>query len=195
MKASFLSGLFLGCLLLAGCGGSSSAPAPNASANTPSDAMRVGDKITVRLTGVPTDDSYINEYQIPESGEITVPNLTTSFHATGIRPGELAGEITEAYKRNQIYTNPNVTILPEERFVNVGGDVRQPARVLYTPDLTLLGAINSCGGFDEYAEKHHVRILRGTQIITVDAAQATHTAGLDPQVYPGDQITVQRTIF
>jgi protein involved in polysaccharide export with SLBB domain len=195
VKASLLAGLFLGCLLLAGCGGSNSAPAPNAGANIPSDAMRVGDKITVRLTGVPTDESYINEIQIPESGDITVPDLTTSFHASGIRPGELAGEITAAYKRSQIYTNPNVTVIPEDRFVNVGGDVRSPARVLYTPDLTLLGAINSCGGFDEYADKHHVRILRGTQIITTDAALATHTAGLDPQVYPGDQITVPRTIF
>ena len=195
VKASLLPGLFLGCLLLSGCGGSNSAPAPNASASIPSDAMRVGDKITLRLTGVPTEEGYINEIQIPESGDITVPNLTRSFHASGVRPGQLADEITTAYKQGQIYTNPNVTVIPEERYVNVGGDVRTPARVLYTPDLTLLGAVNSCGGFDDYADKHHVRILRGTQIITIDAARATHTAGLDPLVYPGDQITVPRTIF
>jgi protein involved in polysaccharide export with SLBB domain len=160
-----------------------------------SDAIRIGDKITVRLTGVPPEQAYINEIQIPESGDITVPDLTQSFHAVGTRPGELAMQITDAYKQNKIYTNPNITVIPEERYVNVGGDVRSPARVIYTPDLTLLGSINSCGGFDEYADKHHVRILRGAQIITVDAAAASHTAGLDPVVYPGDQITVPRTIF
>jgi protein involved in polysaccharide export with SLBB domain len=195
VKALLLPGLFLGCLLLSGCGGSNSSPAANSNSIVPSDAIRIGDKITVRLTGVPPDQTYINEIQIPESGDITLPELTQNFHAAGIRPGELAAQITDAYKRNQIYTNPNVTVIPEERYVNVGGDVRSPARVLYTPDLTLLGAINSCGGFDEYADKHHVRILRGTQIITVDAAAASRTAGLDPVVYPGDQITVPRTIF
>jgi protein involved in polysaccharide export with SLBB domain len=161
----------------------------------PSDGIRVGDKITIRLTGVPSDEGYINEYQVPESGEITLPDLTRSFHALGLRPGDLASEITAAYKDEKIYTNPNVTVIPEERFVNVGGDVRSPSRVLYTPDLTLLSAINSCGGFDEYADKHHVRIVRGSQVIIVDAAIAARTPGADPIVFPGDQITAPRTIF
>ena len=58
-----------------------------------------------------------------------------------MRPGELANEITAAYKSGQIYTNPNVTVIPEDRYVSVGGDVRTPMRPIYTPDLTLLGAI------------------------------------------------------
>jgi protein involved in polysaccharide export with SLBB domain len=195
VKASLLPGAFLGCFLLVGCGGSNSAPATNVSASIPSDAIRIGDKITVRLTGVPTEEGYINEIQIPESGDITVPDLKRSFHAAGIRPGELANEITSAYKADQIYTNPNVTVIPEDRFVSVGGDVRTPMRPTYTPDLTLLGAIAAAGGFDEYADKHHVRIVRGSQVIVVDAATASRVAGTDPLVYPGDQITVPRTIF
>lgn len=187
--------MLLGCLLLAGCGGSNSAPAPNVNASIPPDSIRIGDKITVRLTGVPTDESYINEIQVPESGDITVPNLTRSFRAAGVRPGELANEITSAYKSGQIYTNPNVTVIPEDRFVSVGGDVKTPMRPIYTPDLTLLGAIAAAGGFDEYADKQHVRILRGSQVIVVDAARASRVAGTDPLVYPGDQITVPRTIF
>lgn len=157
--------------------------------------MRVGDKITIRLTGVPTDGEFIVEVQIPESGDITVPLLTQTFHAVGRTAGNLAGEISQAYKTQRIYTTPDVTVIPEERFVSVGGEVRSPTSVMYRPDLTLLTAINSSGGFTDYAKKNSVRILRGQQVIYVDCAAAARTAGADPAVFPGDQIYVPRTIF
>jgi protein involved in polysaccharide export with SLBB domain len=186
---------------LTGCGGmgesASAPPAPAASAPDPnavSDVMRVGDKVTIRLTGVP-DEGYNIEVQIPETGLITVPLLTQPFHAVGRNAGDLAAEIAQAYRSQQIYSTPNVTVIPEERYVNVGGDVRQPARVLYTSDLTLLSAINSCGGFTDYANRRVVRILRGQQVIQVDAAKAARTPGADPPLYAGDQVYVPRTMF
>lgn len=156
--------------------------------------MRTGDKITIRLSGVP-DEGYIKEVQIPESGDITVPLLTRSFHAVGRNASEVAAEIATTYKSEKIYTNPDVTIIPEERFVNVGGDVRGPSRVLYTSDLTLLSAINACGGFTEYANRKAVRILRGQQVIQVDASAASRNPGTDPSLRAGDQIYVPRTMF
>jgi len=156
--------------------------------------MRVGDTITIRLTGVP-DNGYVIEIQIPAAGTITVPLLTQSFAAAGRTAGQLAGDISDAYKAGKIYTNPHVVVLPETRYVNVGGDVRSPMRVQYTPDLTLLSTINSCGGFDEYADRRHVRIIRGSQIFQVDCVAAARTPGSDPPVYPGDEITVPRTPF
>lgn len=198
VKTFRLMAMLVGCLLLAGCagGGVQSTNAP-LSGTAPSDSIRVGDKITVTLSGVPTEEGYVHEFQIPDSGEISLPNLTRSFHAAGLQAGELAAQITQAYKAEKIYSNPNIAVIPEERFVNVGGDVRTPSRVPYTRDLTLLSAINSCGGFTEYADKHHVRIVRGSQVIISDSAAAARGApgATDPVVYPGDQITVPRTIF
>jgi protein involved in polysaccharide export with SLBB domain len=170
------------------------APSPTSPAAAANDIMRVGDKITIRLTGVP-DQGYINEVQIPPSGTVTVPLLTQSFPAAGHTTADLAEQITAAYKDQKIYTTPNVAVLPEERFVSVGGDVRSPTRVLYTSDLTLMTAINACGGFDEYANKRTVRVIRGGQVMTIDCVNATHMAGGDPPLYPGDQIFVPRTIF
>jgi protein involved in polysaccharide export with SLBB domain len=182
---------------LSGCG-AFSGHAPTSGAPTGSmhsDIMRTGDKITVRLTGVP-DDGYVIEIQVPQSGDITVPFLTQPFHAAGRSAGDLAAEITEAYKVQRIYTTPEVTVIPEERYVSVGGDVRAPTRVEYTPDLTLLSAINSCGGFTEYAQRRSVRIIRGQQVIYVDAAAASAgKAGADPALFPGDQVYVPRTMF
>jgi polysaccharide biosynthesis/export protein VpsN len=190
--------------LLTGCfgggGGNNSPVTTSAPVSAPPtvpfarDVMRVGDKIVIRLTGVP-DGGFINEVQIPVSGQITVDLLTQSFQAAGITPADLADQISAAYKTQKIYTNPNVSVLPEESYVNVLGDVRSPSRVIYTPDMTLLTAIISCGGFDEYANRRAVRITRGQQVITVDAITVAKTPGADPPLYPGDQINVPRTPF
>jgi polysaccharide export outer membrane protein len=199
-------GLLAVCLGLAGCGAMSGdgadsapppAPAPAGLAAPTGDVMRVGDKITIRLSGVPDEanEGYIIEVQIPASGEVTVPLLTESFPAVGRSAGDLANDISQAYKTQRIYSSPNVTVIPEERYVNVGGDVRQPSRVVYTSDLTLLGAINACGGFTDYANRRVVRILRGQQVIQVDATKAARTPGADPPLFAGDQIYVPRTMF
>ena len=189
------------CVFLTGCGGMSSTTVSSTPAATNSqvssggnDVMRVGDKITIRLTGVP-DDGYVIEAQIPDAGDITVPLLTQHFTAAGRNTSSLASDIDAAYKSQKIYTNPNVTVISEERFVNVGGDVRTPTRVAYTSDLTLLSAINSCGGFTEFANRRVVRIIRGQQIIVVDCVTAAKTPGADPALYAGDQIYVPRTMF
>jgi len=202
MNRFSILGLVTVCALFSGCGGvnngtlsntaNSSVPAPGAPPSV--DVMRPGDKITVRLSGVP-EGEYVIEVQIPASGDVTVPLLTRSFHASGRNSSELAAEIAAAYKSDKIYTNPNVTVIAEERFVNVGGDVRGPARVLYTPDMTLLTAINSCGGFTEYANRKAVRITRGQQIMVINCIQATSVPGTDPALYPGDVIYVPRTMF
>jgi protein involved in polysaccharide export with SLBB domain len=190
-------GALIASFLLCGCGGSSSSPSTPPPAGVPavSDAIRVGDKIDIRLSGVPEGTGYFNEVQIPASGDIRVDLLTQSFHALGKTPSELAAEIADAYKSQKIYTNPVVNIIPEERFINVGGDVRSPTNVTWRPDSTLMSTINSCGGFTDYANRRAVRILRGQQIIYVDCVKAIQTPGADPPVYPGDQIYVPRTPF
>lgn len=199
MKLLLRFGFLFACVALAGCGGSynhSSNSGAITGGGSHNDFMRIGDKITVRLTGVPSDtDAYIVELQIPQSGEVSVPLLSQPFRAAGRNPGDLAADITEAYKQQRIYTTPDVTVLPEERFVTVGGDVRTPTSVLYRSDLTLLGAINACGGFTDYAQRRSVRITRGQQIFYVDAAAAVGTPGADPSLSPGDQVYVPRTMF
>ena len=205
MKTFCRISLLVFTVLLTGClgggGGGSTSPAANpAAVGAPlsevvaKDVMRVGDKITIRLTGVP-DEGFINEVQFPVSGDITVNLLSQSFHAAGVTPADLAAQITNAYKTQKIYTSPVVEIIPEERYVNVYGDVRSPQRVVYTPDMPLLTAIISCGGFDEYANRRAVRITRGQQIIRIDAITVARTPGADPPLYPGDQIFVPRTPF
>jgi len=185
------------CALLIGCGGGGALPTTGQSGLPPgfaSDIIRVGDKITVQLSGVP-DSGYFVEKQIPPSGDFTLPYLTQTFQALGKTTPQLAQEITEAYKGQKIYTNPVVTVLEEERYITVGGEVRSPSNVPYRPDLTLVSVINSCGGFTEFANRKSVRVIRGKQEFYVDCIRAVAVPGNDPPVYPGDQIYVSRTVF
>ncbi len=183
---------------MTGCGGSSStlpsSPDVAAGGAYSSDVIRTGDKITIQLSGVP-DQGYFQEKQVPPNGDISVPLLSQTFEATGKTTAQLGQEIQQAYTSQKIYTNPVVSVLAEERFITIGGDVRSPTNVPYRPDLTMIGAINSCGGFTEFANRRSVRVIRGKQVFYVDCIKAAATPGADPAVYPGDQIYVPRTAF
>jgi protein involved in polysaccharide export with SLBB domain len=188
----------LTCAVLIGCGGGGGAPGivtpPQPGGSFSNDYIRVGDKITIQLSGVP-DGGYFVEKQIPPTGDISLPYLTQTFQCVGKTTPQLAQEITEAYKSQKIYTNPVVSALEEERFITIGGEVRSPSNVQYRPDLTVIGAINTCGGFTEFANRKSVRVIRGKQVFYVDCLKAVNTPGDDPAVYPGDQIYVSRTVF
>ncbi len=197
VRIGAFSSFILACALLMGCGGGGSAPATGPSGLPPgfaSDLIRVGDKITIQLSGVP-DNGFFVEKQIPPTGDFTLPYLTQSFQALGKTTPQLAQEVTDAYKSQKIYTNPVVSVLAEERFITVGGEVRSPSNVAYRPDLTMVGVINTCGGFTEYANRKSVRVIRGKQEFYVDLVKAVAVPGNDPPVYAGDQIYVSRTVF
>lgn len=198
MKTFFRTGAFLACVLLTGCGGNHvvtysdvKAPSVHPSANA---VLRVGDKITVQLTGTP-DGGWIVEKQIPASGEIDLQYLNAPIKAAGLNPADLADQITQAYKSQKIYRSPVVSVLPEVQYITVGGDVRGPTNLPYRPDLTVMGVINACGGFTEFANRRSVRIIRGNQVLYIDCNKAISDPGADPPVYPGDQVFVPRTIL
>jgi protein involved in polysaccharide export with SLBB domain len=191
-----------------GCGGGSSggssvpmaspsqAGAMGSEVGGNADILRVGDIITIRLSGVPvgSGDAGVYEAKVDDAGFIQMP-LVGKFKAAGSSTTQLASQIEQAYISQRIYATPSVTIIPQTRFVNVNGEVRGPQRVLYTNDLTALGAITACGGFTEYADKRNILILRGGQVFSFDAVNAQRTAGADVSLQPGDQVQVKRTIF
>jgi protein involved in polysaccharide export with SLBB domain len=197
--------LFVFTALLTGCvgggGNTSSAPLPSPQQtdypeNVPfaKVVLHAGQYVDVQLSGVP-DGGYTLAMEIPASGDISLPFLSQPFHAAGITAADLGNQITDAYKTQKIYTMPVVTVTPHISWVNVYGDVRAPQRVSYTSDMTLLTAIIACGGFDEYADRRHVRITRGKNLTVIDAITVAANPGSDPSLYPGDMVYVPRTPF
>jgi polysaccharide export outer membrane protein len=160
--------------------------------------LRIGDPIEIKIGGVPQDEQLQvnNTYVVDSSGSVSLPYIN-KVKAAGLAPSQLARDVENAYRVGKIYTNPNITIImqPAARFVNVGGAVRQPMRVPFTEDMTLLTAINASGGFNDFADQKRVRLLRGNDVKVFDVRQFRKNPGKDVGLQPGDRVEVPQTLF
>lgn len=161
-------------------------------------SLRGGDQIEIRLGGVPPEEvqQVSGVYQVDGTGMVNMPHIGR-IKAAGLTQAELQSAIEVGYKNQQIYTNPTITVnVPTAaRFVNVGGDVKAPRRVEYTPDLTVLGAINAAGGFTDYADQSKVRLLRSGKVIMINIKEVRRDPSKDLQVRPGDSIEVPQSFW
>lgn len=160
--------------------------------------LRIGDPLELRVGGVPAEEQaqMNNVYTVDAHGSINLPYIG-KVSAQGLTPAELARSIEQTYREKKIYTNPNITIVmqPTSRFVNVGGSVRAPTRVPFTEDMTLLTAINAAGGFNDFADQRHVRLLRGSQVTVYDVRKFRKDPSLDVKLQPGDKVEVPQSLF
>ena len=160
--------------------------------------LRPGDTIEIRLAGVPSDEiqAVSAQYTVDEAGMLNLPYINTG-KVGGLQPNQAQSSIEQKFKSEQIYTHPTVTIIIQttSRFVNVGGSVRAPGRIPYTPDLTLMSTINAAGGFNDFADQGKIRYIHDSKVQVINAKKIRKDPKLDPKVYPGDQIEVPQSIW
>jgi len=169
------------------------------SANALADAtLRPGDTMDLKIGGVPSTESssVSGQYTIDGEGNVNLPYIGR-VKIAGLAPGAAQTEIESVYKTRKIYTNPNIviTMQPQSRFVNVGGEVKAPQRVPFTPDLTVLSAINAAGGFSPFADERRIRLLRGGQVTIIDVKKIRRNPSRDVQLEPGDRVEVPQSLF
>lgn len=93
-------------------------------------------------------------------GKISVP-LVPKVQAAGLTTDELKQALTE--KLSEYVTAPEVTVVVTEvnsKRVYVVGEVARPTTIPLTQDLRVLDAIAIAGGFNPFADKNDIRILR-----------------------------------
>jgi protein involved in polysaccharide export with SLBB domain len=160
--------------------------------------LRVGDPVELKIGGVPIEEQQQlnNTYTVDPQGNINLPYIN-KVRADGLTPSQLSASIEGNYRSQKIYSNPTITIVmqPTARFVNVGGAVRSPSRVPFTEDLTILAAINGAGGFNDFADQKHVRLLRGKDARVYDVRQFRVDPSKDSKLQPGDRIEVPQSFF
>lgn len=160
--------------------------------------LRAGDQIEIRLGGVPAEEitQVTGVYTVDGDGFINMPHIG-KVRAAGATQSQLQGAIEAAYKSQQIYTNPSITLaVPNAaRFVDVGGDVRAPQRVVFTADLTVLGAITAAGGFTEYADQGKVSLMRDGQVTVINMKEVRKNPTKDLKLKPGDKIHVPQSFW
>lgn len=197
-------GLLLACvagvllLLSSGCqspGGSGSpapAPAPTGAASTNAltqDTLQVGNRITIAFSGLPNAPEAHVE-QIRNDGYVTPPLLGKPVLAAGKSIAELQKELRDLYVP-AFFRDVTITVRNEERYYFVDGQVRMPGQKPYLTEMTVLRAIQTAGGFTEYANRGKVQVTRADKRQdTVDCKKALRNPRYDLPIYPGDSIYV-----
>lgn len=129
-------------------------------------------------------------------GKISLP-LLNDVQAAGLTPAQLAAQITESLKK--YVTNPQVTVIVttiNSQRVYILGEVTRPGAFPLLPNMTVLQALSSAGGFTQFAREKNIYVLRNQ-----DGKQVKHpfnyksvVSGKDTDqnivLKPGDTIVV-----
>ena len=203
---ALVCGLVLGGLCLTGCRShppkQQFAKAPPGHTTTSAvsaaperEVLRVGDSLTITFTDTPIPLLPFEE-KIKEDGTITLIQNQV-FKADGKTGGDLEKDIRARYVPDYFkYMTVTVKQQDNTRWFYINGEVRAPARQIYTSRITVLKAIASAGGFTDFANKKKVKLTRlDGRTMTVNCVKALDNPALDLEVYPGDTIHVPRRIL
>ena len=93
-------------------------------------------------------------------GKISMP-LLNDVQAAGLTPTQLANQITESLKK--FVTDPQVTVIVREinsQRVYLLGEVARAGAYPLLPNMTVLQALSSAGGFTQFANLKKIYVLR-----------------------------------
>lgn len=194
-----LGSFTLGMLALAGC--QSTTPKIEANAQFPESSipavnLQPGDMVRVTFPYWPELDE---EQQIRPDGIMSL-KLVGDVVAVGKNPSELREELLELYADKIKEPEINVVVVNwDERRIYVTGEVLAPGPVPVRPDMTVLQAVASAGGFAKGSAKIRrvgiVRSIDGTQYArTVDLRDSLREATSEAfELMPNDVVYVPRT--
>ncbi|MFM7181462.1 MAG: polysaccharide biosynthesis/export family protein [Verrucomicrobiales bacterium] len=126
-----------------------------------------GDAVKVTVRSVPEKDMNMlnGVYKVDANGRLVgLPFLQGGLQAAGLTEGQLAQNMTAAYKNAGIYSNPSFTAIvdapPQARRITVGGQVGRPGPQDYVENMTIFQAYTAAGGADRFGQKKRVFLLR-----------------------------------
>src|SRR5258708_1660355 len=122
-------------------------------------AYKIGPQDVLKID-VWKEDQLTRTVPVRPDGKITLP-LLNDVQAAGLTPMELAGVIRDELKN--YVNNPQVTVSVTEinsRRIYVTGEVSRAGAYPLLPQMTVLQALSSSGGFTQFARLKNIHILR-----------------------------------
>ena len=158
--------------------------------------LRPGDTFEMRLSGMPVEfaQEFTQAFNVGSEGNVNIP-LIGPIRAAGFTPAALERAIQQRLITERIFTRPTVvvTVATTARSVTVGGGVKNPQRLQWSPDLTLKTAIDLSGGLDDYSSGKNVRLIRAGRVLGTFNYKKMNDPAMDPKVLPGDQVDVPKS--
>jgi protein involved in polysaccharide export with SLBB domain len=190
--------LSLAVLIVGGCyGAPKKVVNAGAEGELAEDRVGIDDVFDVRVYGE-ADLSGI--YRVATDGTIDYP-LAGRLQVSGLRTGEVQRLIVTKLKAGFLH-DPQVTVTIKERNsqkILVFGQVSKPGQVAYYPNMTIVDAIASAGGFTGIAAKNSVNLRRevGGKIEThvFPVADIAEGQSQNVRILPGDVLVVDERVF
>ncbi len=176
MRRSFV-GLIISASLFSGLGwavtrcatqnndAAQSRPAPSVNQALPANTVatdpdyKIGPQDMLRID-VWKEPDISRVVPVRPDGKITLP-LVNDVQASGLTTNQLAAKIAEGLKK--FITSPQVTVGVTEinsRKFFVSGEVARPGAFPLLPNMTVLQALSTAGGFTQFAREKKIYILR-----------------------------------
>ncbi len=135
---------------------------------------------------------YVNGFSVDKSGSVQLPTIG-KLKLQGLTISE--GQELLQRKINDYFTNATVIMKMVSFRVSILGDVAKPGTYfVYNNQMTLLDALATAGGPNEYADKRHVTLMRqsdlGTQALYVDLSRADVASSEYYYLLPNDVVYV-----
>ncbi|HXU07193.1 MAG TPA: polysaccharide biosynthesis/export family protein [Polyangia bacterium] len=184
-------------ILVAACAAQPKRTIAAGEVGVPEDRVGIDDTFDVRVYG---EGDLTGTFRVATDGTIDYP-LAGRVVVAGLRTGEIQQLLVTRLK-DRYLRDPQVVVTIKERNsqkISVLGQVSRPGQVSYYPNMTIVDAIASAGGFTGIAAKNSVNLRREVagKIETHVFPVADISEGRSPnvQVLPGDVLVVDERVF
>ena len=159
---------------------------PSGGAETANE-IAVGDRLRIAVFG---DDRMSGEYNVGESGSITVP-LAGPVAVAGRTAEDAARAIASVLVTAGLFRDPKVTVeIITLRPFYILGEVNRPGEYPYRPGLSLFAAVATAGGYTYRADNGSVFIRKATE-----KTERKYDINSDIAIMPGDVIRIPERYF
>jgi protein involved in polysaccharide export with SLBB domain len=151
--------------------------------------------VTVSFSDTPPPGLQEIRARIPDDGMLTLHH-SVRIKAAGLSVPELERQIRAAFVP-KMYRNLTAIVRAEDRDYFVGGEVKAPNRYpLRGGDMTVLRAIDSAGGFTEFANRNKIDLRRqdGTKV-RLSEKKIIRGEMVDLPVLANDHIKVNKRLW
>jgi len=180
--------------LVVGCTGVGQPPPPEPEVGTREEYV-IGIPDVLRIV-VWRNEELSVDVPVRRDGKISVP-LVDDVQAEGLTPHELKEVLTEALA--EYVTAPDVTVIVQQtnsHTVTVVGGVIRSGQIPLSREMRVLEAIAQMGGFNAWAKKDRVKVIRKVDGRTVEYGFnfGAYSAGKAPDsnliLRPGDTVVI-----
>jgi polysaccharide biosynthesis/export protein len=174
---------------------SSSAASPAKTPPRIDAGYKIGPQDVLRID-VWKEPDLTRQVSVRPDGKISLP-LLDDVQAAGLTPLELRNFLREGLK--EYITDPQVTVTVSEinsRRIFVTGEVSRSGTFALLPNMTVLQALSSCGGFTQFANTKKIYLLRmdGAKQLKIPVNYKELIKGRKPEInillQDGDTIVV-----